>query len=142
MRSFVRWCCLTGPSACLWTVLFAPLAGAITIDFDYSYDTSGLFNNPDAVAALEEAGSYFEPLFDDLAAISPGGSNQWDAGFYHPSTGAYALYEHNLNVPADTLIVYVGGRNFSGSTLGNRSSIKWEANPKKKGVKTSAKIRL
>jgi len=80
---------------------------AINIQFDYSYDTSGFFTAP-FKAALEAAASRFEArLTDNLAAISPGGANQWQAKFTDPQTGSPVTLQ-NPSVPADTLIIYVG----------------------------------
>ena len=48
-------------------------------------------------------------LGDNLAAITPAGANTWQASFPSPSTGAEQTVT-NLAVPANTIIVYVGGR--------------------------------
>ena len=125
MFSQVRSLPLRLAAVVLGSTLLVSASGAISIRFDYSYDTSGLFDDPSAVAAMEEAGTYFEPLFDTLSSISPSGSYWWDARFFHPSTGDWGDYEHNLVVPSNTLIVYVGGRNLSGSTLGQGGPGGW-----------------
>ena len=47
---------------------------AITFQFDYSLDTSGFFNNPQARATLEQAGQILgSQLSDQLSAITPAG---------------------------------------------------------------------
>lgn len=106
--------------------VFAPPAGAITIQFDFSTDSSGFFGvgNPGGLSAgqaardaLLAAGSYYESLLgDSLAAITPGGPNSWEARYYHPATGILTSAS-NLSIPADTLRVFVGARELGGSTL-------------------------
>jgi hypothetical protein len=90
----------------------------IQIQFDYSYDTNGFFTDPIRRDVMQAVADSFEPyLMDDLLAITPGGANRWDAGFFHPATGDW--YETSGGtVPADTLIVYVGGRDLEGGALG------------------------
>jgi hypothetical protein len=56
-------------------------------------------------------------LADTLDAITPGGGNSWSANFSNPSTGTSASVA-NLNVPANTLIIYVGAHDLGLSTLG------------------------
>ena len=100
-----------------------PHAAAITIQFDYSFDTNGFFNQQVRRDTLEAAADFFETaLVDDLDAIQPGPSgfgfdNTWSVSFSHPGTGGSASVL-DLAVPADTLILYAGGRNLGGSTLG------------------------
>lgn len=84
------------------------LLPAITIQFDYSLDTNDFFTSAARRDVLELAGDMLSSrLNDTLSAISPSGSNTWQAIFTHPSTGAEKKIS-NLSVPADTLIVYVG----------------------------------
>lgn len=97
-------------------------ASGLTINFDYDYDSSGFFNpatdqGAQARETLENAGRNFEMFTDSLQAIVPGGNNTWSAGFFSPATGDW-IYEPGLVVPANTMIVYVGGRNLTGTTLG------------------------
>lgn len=91
----------------------------IDIQFNYSFDTSGFFNNPDARAVLEQAALDFESrIEDDLLAITPGGVNSWTAQISNPSTGA-GTNINNLTIAADTILIYVGARNLpSGLGLG------------------------
>jgi len=93
----------------------APLAQAIEIQLDYSYDTNGFFDQPGAKEALRAVADYYEELLtDDLAAIVPGGGNSWTAFTSNPATGG-DLDIDNLVVPEDTVVVYVGGRDMSTS---------------------------
>ena len=95
-------------------------ASAITIKIDYTYDTSDFFNTPTKKTAIEAVAKFYGDLIkDNLLRIDatqfPGSS--WTAETFHPTTGG-ALSIPGLIVPADTIIVYVGARNLSGSTLG------------------------
>jgi hypothetical protein len=90
---------------------------AIEFRFDYTYDATGFFDSPEPRAALEAVAEVFDVLLDDLTAISPSGSNRWMASFFNPASGANETIE-NMLVPANTLTVFVGGRNLIGDTLG------------------------
>ncbi len=92
-------------------------SGAVTIQFDFSYDSYGFFDDPLRFEALEFAGRLTERYVDELDAIVPEGSNTWSASFFAPDTGELTSVP-DLVVPADTLIVYAGGRPMSGGTLG------------------------
>lgn len=91
---------------------------SIAIQYDYSLDTNGFFNNSDARQMLESATQALtDRLADTLAAITPSGSNTWTSRFNHPGTGE--LYSvGNLSIPADTIKVYAGARKLGGTTLG------------------------
>ena len=92
---------------------------AVTLRFDYSYDTSGFFNDSTHRAALEKAGSdLVAPITTSLSAITPSGStNTWQAIFNNPSTGNQVSV-NNPTIPADTIIVYVGGLTIGGGEAG------------------------
>ena len=96
----------------------APAAGAaVTIQFDYTYDTSGFFSptaHPGRRELLEFAAASINRVTDDLQAIVQSGDNTWEARFNRPDTGQY-IGAAGLVVPADTLIVYVGAQNLGGS---------------------------
>jgi hypothetical protein len=82
---------------------------SVTIQFDYSHDVNGFFNDPARRTLLEQAGQTISSqLGDTLTAISPSGSNTWSAQFDDPGTGS-RISINNLNVPANTLILFVGG---------------------------------
>jgi hypothetical protein len=108
-----------------------PLEGrdcpSVTVQFEYSMDSSGFFNNPQARATLQLAGQILSSQLNDaLGAIVPGGVNHWNAGVTNPSTGATAVLT-DLAVPADTILVYAGGRNYGGATLGEGGYGSWSA---------------
>lgn len=96
--------------------LTGPVA-AIDIVFDYSFDTNNFFDAT-RMGILDQAASFFESLItDDLLAITSAGNNSFNARFTHPGTGALQTV-NDFSIAADTLVIYAGGRNFGGSTLG------------------------
>ncbi|MCQ8128637.1 matrixin family metalloprotease [Methylomonas rivi] len=98
--------------------LASSTANAITLNIDYSFDSNNFFSNQVRRDIFEAAAGFYETrLGDNLLAIDSAGSNQFNAIFDRPDTGA----EHTINgfdVAADTLTIFTGGRNLSGSTLG------------------------
>jgi len=111
-------------AACALAVLIGGpgSADAFSISFDYRFDSNNFF---DAAKknVLDSAAAFFESrITDTLDAIQPGPSgsgfnNTFTASFSNPGTGATQDVV-DLTVPADTLIVFVGGRSLSGGTLG------------------------
>jgi hypothetical protein len=105
-------------------VLEAREVPAINILIDYTLDLpayggTGFFtSHPAARQVMEQVAYEMGQRIDArLAAISPSGGNTWTATVYHPGTGS--LYSiANLRVPADTIIVYVGGRSIPGAEAG------------------------
>lgn len=96
----------------------AQQASAITIQLDYSYDANHFFDSAAKKSVLSAAAHYFETrLNDQLGAIQSLGSNQFTAQFSNPATGATNSIS-NFNVAANTLKVFAGGRDLSGSTVG------------------------
>ncbi len=106
--------------AAMFVMFFScPASEALTLDFDYSYDTSGFFDNNQAKYTLEAAGNFFESVLqDDLAAISSGKRGSFTANFYDPSTGKDIVSE-GFSVAKNTLKIYVGARDLKGFTLGS-----------------------
>jgi hypothetical protein len=112
-------------------------ASAINIVFDYSLDTNNFFNTQTKRDAMDAAAAVFEVFTDQLAAITPGTvynpgtaqqfSDTWTASFTHPGTGSPHTI-NNLSVAADTILVYAGGRNLPGSTLGQGGPGGFDAN--------------
>ena len=102
-------------------------ASAINIVFDYSLDANNFFDTQAKRDVLDQAASIFEVFTDDLDAIVPGTvynqgttdefADTWTATFTNPATGAAATMT-DLTIPADTLLVYAGGRTLSGTTIG------------------------
>src|SRR5262249_47510227 len=71
----------------LFEFLEERLAPAVSIQFDYTYDTSGFFSqNPQAKTVLQQAGQLLgSQLNDNLSAINPSGTDTWTANFFNPS---------------------------------------------------------
>lgn len=106
-------------SAAFALLLSAAPSHAIEIELRYDYDTLGFFNAPGSREALRAAADYFETiLHDSLLAIDPAAwpGATWNARFFHPATGNTTEIS-GLVVPANTIIVFAGGRNL-GTTAG------------------------
>ena len=104
------------PSALALLLLASP-SRAIEIELRYDYDTLGFFNAPGSREALRAAADYYESiLHDSLSAINPAAwpGATWEARFSHPATGTTTIIT-DLAVPADTIIVFAGGRNLGGT---------------------------
>lgn len=121
-----------------FTLLFATSATSLEIVFDYSYDTNNFFdeiNHPERRIALEHAADYFTRFRDNLAPITPsqemnlhqvyfsdpdnysGPFDVYSTSFKHPASGA-TVFGTGIAVPENTIVVYAGGRDIEGSTLG------------------------
>ncbi len=89
------------------------LSGGITFQFDDSHDNSGFFAaNPQAMTVIQEAGQILgSVLQNSLAPINPdpGAGDTWTAVTFNPSDPSQNIDVSNLSVPADTIVVYVGG---------------------------------
>src|SRR5437868_780500 len=107
-----------GPPALVLEWLEGREVPAVTIQFDYSFDASGFFNDPTRRAVLQQVGAEVGGhLTTHLAAIVPGGGNLWNESFFNPATGQQAIINNPI-VPADTIVVYVGGRAMGGGEAG------------------------
>lgn len=94
------------------------LPSALSIIIDYSYDTNNFFDTQEKRDLFQQAADFYSTrIVDTLTSISPSGSNSWAAEFTDPSTGQ-TVQVQNLFVATDTIIVYVGGRDLEGGTLG------------------------
>lgn len=119
----------------LMCLLPATWTQAFTIELDFTYDTnnffvnnSGQIVNQTAVDALEAAASFFESVIvDQIDPIIATGGNSWTPTFTHPGDGTSFppdtvtpdTPERNRVIPADTILVFAGARNISGSTIGS-----------------------
>ena len=94
---------------------------SVKIQFDYSLDTNGFFNDATRRATLQAAAdSITARLGDTLNAIGPAGTNQWSMIIRHPGTGSGHLLS-NPTVPADIVRVYAGGRPVGGFPSGRQA---------------------
>lgn len=112
-------------SLAMGLVVLAPSAQAITIEFDYTYDTRGFFTDQATGAAiterravLEQAASFYSGFTDSLSAIDPGVGDSWAVRITHPSLGGAPVTLSNLSIAADTLRIYVGGSTSAPGVLG------------------------
>ena len=96
---------------------------AVTITFDYTFDTMNFFDLGDPLGAdrrtaLETAGAFFESrLSDNLSAITPGGNDTWTAGFTNPGTG-FSASVSNRTLALGEILIFAGARDLGGSILG------------------------
>lgn len=98
---------------------------AITIQFDYSYDTRGFFTDSisgepiaERRALLELAAGTYARFSDHLTPITPQAGDTWSVTITHPSLGGPPLTLTDLSVAADTIRVYVGGSPSAPGVLG------------------------
>ena len=100
---------------------------ALTIQFDYSFDTSGFFNDPSHRAVLQQAATAITAnVGSSLGGLAPGGGNTWTATFPGPSTGSLQSVA-NMSIAADTIVVFVGGRDLTGSEAGTGGYGGWSS---------------
>ncbi|MBX9622664.1 MAG: FG-GAP-like repeat-containing protein [Gemmataceae bacterium] len=91
---------------------------ALTILFDYRFDAGGFFNDPARRAVLRQAADDLGARLDaPLAPLVPGGANSFTATFFNPADGRQAAVP-NLALPANTVVVYAGGRPVGGAEAG------------------------
>ena len=84
---------------------------AINVLLDYSFDTSGFFNDLSKRALLQQSVNNVASQIDaNLPAIAPSAGNQWSQSIFNPANGQQISIP-NPSVPANTLVIYVGARN-------------------------------
>ncbi|MDB5309360.1 MAG: repeat protein, partial [Gemmataceae bacterium] len=91
---------------------------AITIQIDYSHDTSGFFSSHPAARALlqQAADALAGQISASLPAIVPGGSKTWGELFFDPSTGQQVTVTNPV-VAGNTIVVYAGARVLGGGQV-------------------------
>lgn len=110
------------PAPCLALALLTTSAfGQLSITIDYTYD-EGFFTggNVGRQTYLQDAADYLADLLSgtSLSAITPGGSNSWNAQIFDPRNSGSTVQLGNISIAADTIVVYAGGYDLDGSTLG------------------------
>lgn len=91
---------------------------AISIVFDYSYDVTGFFSDPGRRAVLQQAANDIAGhLSANLSAITPSGGNTYSWSFFNPADGQF-ISVPNRSLPANTIVVYAGGRYLNGMEAG------------------------
>jgi len=89
----------------------ASQAGLI-ISFDYTYDSLGFFDDSARRDLLELAAGQLNRFIDELDAIVPSESDHWKYHVPRPDHPNWAFISDDT-IPADTVKVYVGGRDLS-----------------------------
>lgn len=101
-------------------LLLAPVASALEIRIDYTYDTQNFFDTAEKRNAIESVAKFYgDMITDNLLRIDPADfpGASWTAYFPNPETGANQFLP-NFVVPEDTIIVFVGARELGGNTAG------------------------
>lgn len=88
---------------------------AISITWDYTYDTNGFFTQ-DRREVMDRAASVFSNYIIDRDAIAPSGVNTWTWSFSDPS-GSGTVSVIDPIVETGEIIIYLGSNYLSGSTL-------------------------
>lgn len=92
-------------------------SAAISVAFDYTYDSGGFFADSTRKNLLQAAANEIgSRLADTLAPINPGSGNAWRATFFNPADGN-ETYRQDLTIAANTMVVYVGARILGSYTL-------------------------
>ncbi|MDD2760008.1 MAG: matrixin family metalloprotease [Methylomonas sp.] len=98
--------------------LGSPSAYALNFNIDYSYDTNNFFSTQTRKDAFEAAANYYgSRISDNLLAIDSSGFNHFNAKFFNPANDALTTL-NDFDVAANTLTIFVGGRDLGTSTLG------------------------
>lgn len=113
-------------SFCALLVLAGWLGGnggptqAITLDFRLACNLGGtcgpgdfFFDHPEAMDDLNFVGQFYAPFADGLSAVSGASIT-----FSHPDTGNASFGLTNFSVPANTVVIFVGGRDLEGNQVG------------------------
>jgi Dockerin type I domain len=91
--------------------------GPLTVRFDYTYDVGQFFNTAEKRAILQVAADIvFSRFADQLFAITPSGTNTWEAIFVDPSTGA-TVNRTMGNLGANEIVIFVGSRDLPGNSV-------------------------
>lgn len=102
--------------------------GTISLQIDYRYDSSGFFAaGTEARSCLSAVGDFYNALLDDdLTAINSDSWNQFDLQFARPDTGVDVTIS-DFDVPANTLVVFVGARDLGETVRGQGGPGGWNA---------------
>lgn len=102
---------------------------SLVVQVDYTFDSSNFFDTPEKRSALQAAVDAAVARFGDvLQAIVPTSGNSWKAIIDDPASGGRREVD-NLTVPADTLIVYAGGREMSALGIGGPGGFSSSGSP-------------
>lgn len=123
---------LSGGTKAIVAALLAaavPVYAGIDIKFDYSYDTTGFFNDPARRALLDAAAGRFEErLQDSLSAVVSTATEHYNFGFRNPS-GTNIVFLPDMNLAANEIRVYVGARSEGYSQDASSVGGFWDLDP-------------
>ncbi len=118
---------LVVPGAAIALSVLATDARGLTIELDFSQDTSGFFSNADAKAAMEAAAqdlsdAILTPLGatvdTNTASFGVGSASfNFEYNYTHPSNGTDQVFDPAV-LPANTVKVFVGAQTLGGTILG------------------------
>lgn len=119
----------------IWSQFFPTVAAAVSINVDYRYDSTNFFGsgNPQgaaaggqARAAVEAAAAMLSQSLEDpligfsvperFTGASPGSFVEWGLSFENPTTASPTTLT-NETLGTEELLVFVGTKNFGGTTL-------------------------
>lgn len=101
-------------------------AQALTLVWDYTYDTGGFFT-PDKRDILDVVASRLSAVSINSTEIAPETGNSWEWLFLDPSSGNLTSVANPV-APAGELRVFVGARTLSGDALAQSSHVVYTAN--------------
>lgn len=111
------------------TLITGNVEASLSIQFDYSYDTQGLFTDPltsapiiERRALLNKAASFYSGFTDHLTAIAPQSGDNWIVSFSNPSFIGSTITVNNAYIDNNTIRIYVGGSASAPGVLGFAST--------------------
>jgi len=109
----------------LAATLLSSNVAAVSITFDYRFDTSGFFTDINTGVAITErrqaldlAASYYEGFTDSLTTIQSQNSNTWTVSFTNPGNVSQQVTLVDETINQDTIKIFVGGSNSYPGVLG------------------------
>ncbi|OUR73844.1 hypothetical protein A9Q78_02130 [Methylophaga sp. 41_12_T18] len=109
----------------LVAALVSSNVAAVSINFDYQFDTSGFFTNLNTGEAITErrqaldlAASYYEGFTDNLTTIQSHNSNTWSVSITNPGNISQQVTLVDETINQDTIKIFVGGSSSYPGVLG------------------------
>ncbi len=106
-------------SACVALLVVVSTHATLTFTIDYSQDSNNFFNTQAKKDSFQAAANYVTSFVanTNLSGITPGSGNTWDTLISNPGSGSTTTFP-DLTIAANTIVIYAGGRDLGGSTLG------------------------
>jgi hypothetical protein len=95
---------------------------SISVQFDYSLDTAQFFTSEKRAVLQAAADSVVSQLGDNLTAVTVSGNNHYTATIFNPETLSDTTFS-DRDIPADTLLIFVGTANFGPLGLSRPTSV-------------------